>query len=579
MTLLPTPLEQINAGETGAVVRAKLNNNTDRITSAFVNTARFEDTVHNLCGTDDPAAITSAVLNAALAANPDVKQVKFLDRDYTLNAKITLTNRDMAFVGTGTAGTRLILPGGANSGVEWTQTTQTTADSYTLSASGMTLHATSAGVNGFNMASNLVPYSVHQHGYFNDLNFTVSSPSNFFDRCFKFKHAQGTQLRNIAARNFLSTVFGVGVEYTGFCLANSINWMNCAFMSHFVLGQPFEVRLISLTSASGTWVAGDTVTAPGGRTGIIAGVLVGTGATPTFLVEELAGSWTTTGITVTSSNGASGTLGSHQLREWGSEGFYISDIEAVGVQFGVRMLNGSKIAKPAVAVTVHNGHINASITPIALEFVDQATLTGFSLYGLVPTMDYISLTSCRRVSGFGSISNVTATAGGTGVRAIVGDPTYGTNALDRIDLRVDPFNLSNTSVIDAGGTLVTVDEWPGGQAKTWTPTLTAQTPGITPPTFGATTARYTTRGRYVDLSITIQITTAGTAANDLRFTLPLGTLKNWTTMQGVETTVSGKMVYARESPGASVFGVRNFDGTGVWANGATVVIDGTYERS
>jgi len=116
----------------------------------------------------------------------------------------------------------------------------------------------------------------------------------------------------------------------------------------------------------------------------------------------------------------------------------------------------------------------------------------------------------------------------------------------------------------------------GFTAKTWTPTVTTGSGSIT--TLGTVTASYIELGPLVMFFVNIPITTNGTGATDLRFTLPFttGALGEAT---GRESGVSGSQLIASYANGVTTAIVRTYNNTYPGANGAVIEISGTFLRA
>lgn len=100
----------------------------------------------------------------------------------------------------------------------------------------------------------------------------------------------------------------------------------------------------------------------------------------------------------------------------------------------------------------------------------------------------------------------------------------------------------------------------------WTPTITSQTGSIT--TVGAVSGHYQRIGRLLIGSVTINITTIGTAAGTMNFTLPITARTGIDNVgSGREQSVNGKGVEVNIPGGATVGAIKNYDNTDAWVNG------------
>lgn len=127
------------------------------------------------------------------------------------------------------------------------------------------------------------------------------------------------------------------------------------------------------------------------------------------------------------------------------------------------------------------------------------------------------------------------------------------------------------STVSLSSDAFTLDDY---REVTYTPTAT--------PTSGTfTTASaigsYTRIGRQMFVTVTLSITTNGTAAGAIDISLPLSVGATYSHAGcGRETAVSGKMLQGITSPGFSSFRVFNYDGTYPGGNGTNLVMQLTY---
>jgi hypothetical protein len=110
----------------------------------------------------------------------------------------------------------------------------------------------------------------------------------------------------------------------------------------------------------------------------------------------------------------------------------------------------------------------------------------------------------------------------------------------------------------------------------WTPTVAPQTGAFT--TLGTVTARYKRLGKTIQFNIKIAITTNGTGADSISFTLPGGfTPQADFSCSGYESTAYGASLQCRGLAGANSVAVLKYDSAYPGANNATLVITGAYE--
>lgn len=107
---------------------------------------------------------------------------------------------------------------------------------------------------------------------------------------------------------------------------------------------------------------------------------------------------------------------------------------------------------------------------------------------------------------------------------------------------------------------------------TWTPTITAGSGTFT--TVSAT-GKATKVGNLYLIRVVITVTTNGTAASFVRFTLPSAATEG-TALAGRENGNTGKALAANCVSGNSVVDVQNYDGTYPAASGSTLYISGVF---
>ena len=114
----------------------------------------------------------------------------------------------------------------------------------------------------------------------------------------------------------------------------------------------------------------------------------------------------------------------------------------------------------------------------------------------------------------------------------------------------------------------------------YTPTVTSETGTIT--TLGAASCSYQVAGDRVTVAYDITITTAGTGAGGLRFTLPFSCTSSGLVQRfsgyGREIIVSGKSHTTTMNPGVSIAEIRDYGNATVIANNARVIGSISYRK-
>ena len=112
--------------------------------------------------------------------------------------------------------------------------------------------------------------------------------------------------------------------------------------------------------------------------------------------------------------------------------------------------------------------------------------------------------------------------------------------------------------------------------STWTPTITAETGTFT--TTSSSNARYFQAGKLVVGQVTITITTVGTGANGVRFTLPVTAAGTAIHLgDGREQTTGPSLNIT--SVGGTVGQVYKYDGTSIIAAGRILNLQFQYEAA
>jgi hypothetical protein len=160
-----------------------------------------------------------------------------------------------------------------------------------------------------------------------------------------------------------------------------------------------------------------------------------------------------------------------------------------------------------------------------------------------------------------------------------GTGTYAVAAQTINIYNLDVENGSPNPIVDAGATVFwkkDVTALPDTPWQTYTPTLSAASGSLTTATAAG---QYRRRGNIVYLKVQINITTNGTAAGALGFSLPIATTGTYgNTLNGKERAITGKSVAGYvDGGGATVCFLQFYDGTYPGANGSVINVSGFYE--
>ncbi len=114
---------------------------------------------------------------------------------------------------------------------------------------------------------------------------------------------------------------------------------------------------------------------------------------------------------------------------------------------------------------------------------------------------------------------------------------------------------------------------PQGSYTPFTPTISAGSGTLT--TVSAT-GRWQQTGKRIDYAINISITTNGTGAQDVRATLPVPALAGVTQVGFGRNIATGPMLQAAVFGGSTLI-INRYDNTYPGADGAVLIVSGSYE--
>lgn len=150
---------------------------------------------------------------------------------------------------------------------------------------------------------------------------------------------------------------------------------------------------------------------------------------------------------------------------------------------------------------------------------------------------------------------------------ITGTNEYSVDSGNTLRLLSSPLTSAGT-VYSGAGVIETPD------MRSWTPTVTAQIGSFT--TLGAVSARYRRSGRIVRFDVDIAITTNGTAAGDVRFTLPFASTNG--RGYGRETNVTGLGLAVTIDGGVGIITISHTNAY-PGGNGTRLRVQGEYEAT
>lgn len=161
---------------------------------------------------------------------------------------------------------------------------------------------------------------------------------------------------------------------------------------------------------------------------------------------------------------------------------------------------------------------------------------------------------------------------------------YGTASYTYPAININIYNLdvengTPAPIVDAGASVFWKKDSTALPDTPWisyTPTLSAGTGTLTS---ASAIGSYAQRGKLITVRVQIAITTNGTAASTLRFTLPVATAGTLgATFHGKERASTGKSVEGFvDGGGQTIVALQFYDGTYPGANGYVINAIGTYE--
>jgi len=224
--------------------------------------------------------------------------------------------------------------------------------------------------------------------------------------------------------------------------------------------------------------------------------------------------------------------------------------------------------------------------------VDASTLTGTTLAAGVVNS---SLTSVGTIAtGTWNATAISAGKGGTGQTSYtLGDMLYasGSSALSKLAGVATGNALISGGVGSApsygkiglathvDGTLPVANGGTGDTGTAWT----NYTPTITPAsgtfTSASATGRYKQIGKTVFIQVAVSITTNGTAAGNVRVTLPATVAAFHHVLSGRENNVTGYALNAVVAASTNYMYITKYDNTYPGANGYALCVTGVYEAA
>jgi hypothetical protein len=161
---------------------------------------------------------------------------------------------------------------------------------------------------------------------------------------------------------------------------------------------------------------------------------------------------------------------------------------------------------------------------------------------------------------------------------VYGTATYTYPSINHSIYNLDTENGSAMPIVDAGGSVHVHKDSSGLSDDPWvsyTPTLSVTSGSLTT---ASATGYYARRGKILHYKVQIVITTNGTGAGALGFTVPVVAAEtDGQNAYGKERAINGKAVMGFLDGGTSICYIQNYDGTYPGINGAVINVGGFYE--
>lgn len=237
--------------------------------------------------------------------------------------------------------------------------------------------------------------------------------------------------------------------------------------------------------------------------------------------------------------------------------------------------NAPVIAKTLTGYTSGAGAITSADTILsAIQKLNGNDATNANLTGAITSVGNAtslgSFTSANLSTALtdetGSGANVFANTP-TLIAPLLGTPTSGTLT----SCTGLPLTTGVTGILPVANGGVNLSAW-----TAYTPTVTAQTPGVTPPTFTVNSGHYWLNGKTATIRADVSVTAQGTGAGSMFISLPF-TAQAFPQVGSSIELVTGTSGFAYVSSSATTAGCRTSAGVTYIVTGQRVIITATYE--
>lgn len=345
--------------------------------------------------------------------------VRFGPFEYDCQRSVTVTDTNISLFGVGRGVSRIKM-NGVTGGFEFEDTTTSQKSCYQLNARDLTFSTNRQGFVGIRGKWMARPFSFVTTNCIENIEFVTEDidAAQWWADGVWLSSTQNSTLNNISVQSNRYGVWqGYGVRVDGFSLVTRSIGLRVLYQGGGFRVDPLPIVIIDFGSQTTNIQYGDIITSSSGAVGLCISKLVDLGSTGTLAIAPYNEIGWSVGQTVTTPTGGNGTITSVDLtRTWGSEGYYIQDVEIVGGSHGVDFRGTSAIAKVFAGVALRGIHANVTYAPVNLQYVSQFGLDNeVPLYGLANDFIGVRIVNCEKGRVRARIENPSGYSGARGI--------------------------------------------------------------------------------------------------------------------------------------------------------------------
>ncbi|MBK3774757.1 hypothetical protein GAY31_11380 [Azospirillum brasilense] len=449
ITALQTGKLAVNGNGSAVTVVASGSNASRSLAVRFADVLNVKDFGAVGDGTtNDLSAFTAAI--AALPSRGGAIYVP--PGSYALGGKLSVSNKHFSLYGAGTGTTKLLFTGGTG-GIEFTDTTNNHLTVKVFNVRDLSISTTVGGYTAIYGSWKILPWFFYK--YAEITNVFVHTENQYgainWANGIHLNHVRGADIRGVHLINQVnaSPLVGSAILFTGQSLANSVEQWRALYWDKAIEHRPFDVKVVSYTGATGTFLETETLSTPSGS-GYDLRQLTTAGASGSIILAETTGSFTV-GQTLTGSiSGVTATVSGVQDRKFTGEGLYVGKGEAVAVNYGVHIDTTNATAMKMPGIILHGLHANTNIAALYLHYALQADVTGCLFYVGGANGVGVDLEGCEDVKIRGNnIQALGGAANTTAVKMRAASGSYIPNAYGLIAVENNSI-LNFATGVDAG---------------------------------------------------------------------------------------------------------------------------------